>query len=156
MITVCKSNLNGYKYFCDSDNAMAWKNGVVYHHRQIAAEKIGRPLTRNEIVHHIDGNRSNNHPDNLEVMTRAQHIKEHGVCPERKISKPCIVCGSPSFTKHQKYCCRKCAVLCQSKLAAITPEIIDMVKAAGYEATGRAHGVSGNAIRKRIKKLSIA
>lgn len=48
-----------------------------HEHRVIAEEKIGRKLKRGEIVHHIDGNKANNHPDNLQVMTQSEHIKLH-------------------------------------------------------------------------------
>lgn len=46
-------------------------------HRVIAEQKIGRPLRPGEIVHHIDGNIRNNHPDNLDVMTQAEHARLH-------------------------------------------------------------------------------
>lgn len=48
-----------------------------HEHRRVAEEKIGRPLRPGEIVHHIDGNKRNNDPDNLEIMTQSEHIKEH-------------------------------------------------------------------------------
>jgi HNH endonuclease len=52
--------------------------GGFHVHRQVAAEKLGRPLRKNEIVHHIDGNKTNNAPDNLEIVgSRAEHIKHH-------------------------------------------------------------------------------
>lgn len=53
------------------------KNYGRHTHRVVAEQKIGRPLRRGEVVHHIDGNKRNNHPDNLEVMTQAEHIELH-------------------------------------------------------------------------------
>lgn len=46
-------------------------------HRVIAEQMLGRPLKRGEIVHHIDGNKHNNDPSNLQVMTQAEHMKLH-------------------------------------------------------------------------------
>ncbi len=45
----------------------------IYTHTVVATEKIGRTLHANEIVHHIDGDKANNDPSNLAVMTRRQH-----------------------------------------------------------------------------------
>lgn len=48
------------------------------HTHRIVAEKIlGRPLKEGEIVHHIDGNKRNNDPSNLMVMTQSEHCKLH-------------------------------------------------------------------------------
>jgi len=42
------------------------------------AKHIGRPLTTDEIVHHIDGNCSNNHIDNLVLFpSHSAHLKWH-------------------------------------------------------------------------------
>jgi hypothetical protein len=48
--------------------------GVKYEleHRLVMARLLGRPLEREEVVHHLDGDRLNNAPDNLELWTTAQ------------------------------------------------------------------------------------
>lgn len=49
--------------------------GYVYEHRIIAEQKIGRRLEKNEVVHHVNGKRWDNRPENLEVMDRIEHSK---------------------------------------------------------------------------------
>jgi hypothetical protein len=48
------------------------------HHREVAASMLGRPLLQSEVVHHIDGNPSNNDPGNLIVFaSQAEHAAHH-------------------------------------------------------------------------------
>jgi len=52
----------------------------IYTHTYVAEQKIGRKLRDDETVHHIDENKRNNHPDNLEVMLIKDHKRLHGKC----------------------------------------------------------------------------
>lgn len=59
------------------DHPRTTKAGYMMEHRLIMEEKLGRYLEPDEVVHHIDGDKHNNHPDNLEVLTQKNHISEH-------------------------------------------------------------------------------
>jgi HNH endonuclease len=47
-------------------------------HRWLVEQRDGRTLGPNEIVHHLDYDQLNNDPDNLVVLTRAEHMRLHG------------------------------------------------------------------------------
>ena len=45
--------------------------------RYILEKELNRKLTADEIVHHKDGNHYNHVLNNLEILTRAEHIRRH-------------------------------------------------------------------------------
>ena len=50
-----------------------------HEHRIVAEKMLGRPLQEGEVVHHKDGNKRNNAPENLEIFaSQAEHARWHG------------------------------------------------------------------------------
>lgn len=48
-----------------------------YEHRVVVERAMGRRLSRNEIVHHKNGDKQDNRLENLEVMGRGEHTRHH-------------------------------------------------------------------------------
>lgn len=71
---------NGYVLIRKPEHPLADTRGYVYEHRLVAERMIGRALQPGEQIHHKDGNKQNNHPDNLQVMPSIHHHRvEHRV-----------------------------------------------------------------------------
>jgi hypothetical protein len=67
----------GYISLFLPDHPMARKNGYVSEHRYEMSKKLGRLLEKDEIVHHINGIKDDNRPDNLALGTRISHQEFH-------------------------------------------------------------------------------
>lgn len=59
----------------DHPNANSW--GYVYRYRIAMEEKLGRVIGTHEVIHHIDGNPSNDEIANLELMNQGDHARRH-------------------------------------------------------------------------------
>lgn len=66
------------------NSAMAGKDGYVYRYRLVMAEKIGRPLQPSENVHHVNGDSSDDRPENLMLTTRTVHRIMHAIDHARR------------------------------------------------------------------------
>lgn len=80
-------------------------------HRLVMQRKLGRELKPSEIVHHINHDRFDNDPDNLELTNSREHSIHHN--QKHPVHKICEYCGT-SYTPHktkrerQKTCGESC------------------------------------------------
>ncbi len=70
--------------------------GYAYEHRVVAESVLGRPLTRHDIIHHKNGDRADNTPDNL-MITRsiAEHAAHHRKRADLRLpgeGNPIVIC----------------------------------------------------------------
>jgi endogenous inhibitor of DNA gyrase (YacG/DUF329 family)/uncharacterized protein (DUF1330 family) len=63
----------GYKLIRAPQHPMATREGYVMEHRLVMAEHLGRMLTTNEVVHHLNGDKQDNRIENLVVMEKQKH-----------------------------------------------------------------------------------
>jgi hypothetical protein len=111
----------GYVFLLIPKEKRAGKERIyISEHRKIMSEYLKRPLLPNEVVHHINGIKNDNRIENLIVITRANHIKEHtknGKHPNwrgGKASIKCRYCGKIFLSQEHnrndvaKYCSYNC------------------------------------------------
>lgn len=71
---------NGYAYVYTPDHPQADRDGYVEEHRLVVEQALCRYLDPQERVHHINGDKLDNRPENLVVLqTQSEHKKLHGI-----------------------------------------------------------------------------
>ena len=68
---------DGYVAIYYPDHPDSTGEGYVMEHRLVMEREIGRRISKNEVVHHINHDRSDNRINNLRVMTASDHMSMH-------------------------------------------------------------------------------
>lgn len=73
----------GYVMIYSPDHPRA-HNKYVLEHIPVAEKKIGRPLGRDEVAHHVNRIRHDNRTENINIMTVSAHSRLHAFDRHRK------------------------------------------------------------------------
>lgn len=84
-----RKNGKGYISIRQPEHCMAPKgsNGYVLEHRFIMSNYLKRPLKNTEVVHHINGIKTDNRIENLIVTLRTEHSRHHAIIQHGKEDK---------------------------------------------------------------------
>lgn len=92
----------------------------IYRYRYVMEQHLGRPLRADEQVHHVNGDKTDDRLENLELLTASEHSQHHA--PDRvsarrtkrgdswgpKGLEACAECGSDELPFQARGLCRRC------------------------------------------------
>ena len=72
-----KKRSDGYTSIYFPDHPQSSGDGYIMEHVLVMEAVIGRHLTEDECVHHINGKKDDNRAENLKLMTKSEHMSYH-------------------------------------------------------------------------------
>lgn len=167
-------NSSGHRLIYEPKHPSAYTTGswtgYVYEHRFIVEKELGRQLSDNEVVHHLDGNPGNNQKENLLVLTKGMHVRLHawldaGAPGVERLRvnrvnsgktnpiQTCEVCGRTIAKYLVKFCSQKCyrAKAASNSKRPNFEELRTDLQNMNYCQVGKKYAVSDNAVRKWVK-----
>lgn len=167
--------MNNYISIYLPGHHLANQKGFVYQHQIVAEIILKRELLPNEVVHHIDKNKSNNDPNNIMVFaTKGDHTSFHRKgCDESYLQKldngsfittqramVCPICGNKKDS-HAKYCIQ-CYLKDPSRYKSVNgkPDINLLqqqliINNGNFTKIAKEYGVTDNAVRKWCKSYNL-
>lgn len=112
---------NGERYNRTNRGYYRRRSTSTFLHRDVW-ESVNGPVPMGYEIHHIDGDTTNNDIDNLECLTRSEHLARHPMrdmlrhqaavywTNKQPVERTCEVCGATyeSLGQFSKYCSGKC------------------------------------------------
>ncbi len=147
----------------------AQTNKKVYEHQLVGTKAFG-PIPKGYHVHHKEDPKTNNTPENLEVLSNSEHARLH-IRLKRpdyngKVSVSCVcpIC-TKSFSVDQTrwklrenhYCSQECSHIAQHRTEHPTSdELFDLMRTIrNWRAIGQMFSVTDNAVRKWAKNYNL-
>lgn len=100
VVSICRGG--GYRYAkTEPLHPKANSKGLYPLHRVLIENSIGRLLENGEVVHHVDGDKTNDSLENLMLLGNPQHAALHSEVP--MVTCVCEMCGDSFLLKPSQY-----------------------------------------------------